>query len=455
MKRRDGVYLGLLGWLCTAMLAIFLFETAVTRQDYLSNNLALGNTPQSLITLLGIWTAATVYLCLELSKYLRSKSQPEKAVWLPVAVVLTTVAAAFAYVKPIAASDPRYYVAFGRQIVALGVNPYTTLIRESLGDPIVSLVTPMWIDNPCQYGPLSLIPFALGNLLSPQTEFFAICSTIRLLYLPMFVLLGVLFYRAWGWSRYAFALCVAVMANPLFLQLGLNSAHPEIWVLFFLLIVCLVMNKEKPVLTALVFSAACSTKIVPIVLIPPFLCWWYRKSPRQAAIFFAVFAVVHGTIYTLLDGADYPAVIQNQDRWINIRVTSGPVVRAFLALSFPPAEASRLGLYAFFVAGGAFCWAILRRKKLIDPYTITAVTLAILFFFRTYCNYWYTLWFWPFLWLAYRKERNAAISIASWTVLMLLGHGLGWAPRVWLYTAVFAHNLWLLWKEQTSLASSE
>lgn len=455
MHGRNNFHLGLIAWLTTAALAIYALDVTVRKEDYLSNNLSFGHQTHNFIFLIGLWTVGGIALTLQVARWeTTAKGSRRAAVGVLIAAVML-VAAVFAWIKPVTASDPRYYVAYGRQIV-LGINPYITLIRDCLYDPIIAHVTPMWINIPSLYGPLGLAPFALGNLLSPREEFFAICSTIRLLYLPAFALMGLLLYRAWDWSRWPLAFTVAVLANPIFLHIGLNSAHVEFPMMFWLLVVCFCMTTSRPALAALAFSAACSTKIVPIALIPVYLCWWFRKGLRQVATFLLIFVGVHGSFYLALNGADYPGVLAAPNGWNNLAVLGGPVIRTFLAMSFSEDDASRYALYGFFLFGGAFCLWLLRTKRVPNPYAVTSITLALLYFFRTTCTPWYTLWYWPFLWLAYRTERNVVISLATWTASLLVGRALGWTPMIWLFTFAYSHNLWLWWQErQQQLSEGE
>ncbi len=447
MKRRDSVYLGLLSWLSTAALAIYALDLSMTREDYLSNNPAIGIPSGNIILLLALWVAGGAFLATQLARRESDPKSQNRTLFLTTLGVLAVVAIVFAWVKPIAASDPRYYVAYGRQVV-MGLNPYTDLLRDYLNDPIMGLVTPMWVNSPCLYGPLGLAPFVAANLISPRDDFFLICSIIRLLYVPMLMLMGWFLYKSWSWSRYPFTFTFAVLGNPIFLHMALNCAHVEIWMMFWLLAVCLSMASDRPLLAALALTAACCTKIVPIVLIPVYLCWWFRKGIRQTLVFFLTFAVIHGSIYWALNGADYPGVLRSPNGWNNLAVTGGPVIRTFLAFSFSENDASRYALYGFFLVGGAFCLSILRSKREFNPYAVTSITLALLYFFRTTCTSWYTLWFWPFLWLAYRKERNTAISIVTWTASVLIARGIGWTGMIWLFTFAYSHNLWLLWKER-------
>ena len=446
----SNVWLGFLAWILTAILAIYVIDTAVTSQDYISANLALLTQPQVFMTLFGIWVAGTAYFLQQLAAAEAAKKTNRKLL-ITLAVGVFLVATAMAWIKPMTARDPTYYVAFGRQVAELKVNPYKTWLRECTTDPIIAQVPQMWFNTPCLYGPLMVAEFTLGNLLSPSEDLLTICSTLRLLYIPMVALFGLMLYRAWGWSRWPLTLTFAVLCNPIYLHLAVNSAHPEAWLVFFLLATCLSMMYDRPILAALCFSAACSTKIVPIVLIPVYLCWWLRKGWPQMGKFLTVFTLVHGSIYWFLDGADYPGVLMSaEEGWNPLRVTGGPVIRTFLALSFPEKTASRLALLGFFIVGGAFCLWLLRTKKpLPNAYAVTSITLALLYFFRTTCTAWYTLWFWPFLWLAYRNERNTAISLATWTVSVYLARGMGWSPMIWLFTFAYSHNLWLLWKERS------
>ena len=445
------VWLGFLVWISTAILAIYLIDHAVADQDYISGNLALLTQTHVFMTLFGIWLGGTAYFLRGLVSS-ESDGKLRRNFLLALAFGATLVAIAMAWIKPMTARDPSYYVAYGRQVAELKVNPYKTLLKDCTADPIIAQVPQMWFNTPCLYGPLMVAEFSLGNLLSPKEDFLTICSTLRLLYIPMVISLGVLLYRAWGWSRWPAALTFAVVCNPIYLHLAVNSAHPESWLFFFLLSTCLSMMYDKPILAALCFSAACSTKIVPIVLVPVYLCWWLRKGVTQATKFIFTFATVHGTLYWCLGWADYPGVLRGaEDGWNPLRVTAGPVIRTFLALSFSEKTASRLALLGFFIVGGALCLWLLRTKKTLpNAFAVTSITLASLYFFRTTCTAWYTLWYWPFLWLAYRNERNTAISLVTWTLSVYVARGLGWSAMIWLFTFAYSYNLWLLWKERSS-----
>lgn len=444
----SNVVLGFLAWLLTAALAIYVWEVSVTVEGYLSSNPFARLQPTVLLTLLATWLAGGAYFLHQVFRQEKAQGELSKPLRTTLVVGILLTMTAFAWVKPVTARDPCYYVAYGRQVVTLKVNPYKTLLQDCATDPVISQVAPMWFNTPCLYGPLSVGVFSLGNLLSPKEEIMAICSSIRLLYVPMLALLGLMLCRAWGWSRWPVTLTLAVICNPIFLHLALNSAHPEAWLLFWLLATCLAMTSERPVVAALCFSAACSTKIVPIVLIPVYLCWWFRKGMSNAAKFLLTYAAVHGSLYMALGGADYPGVLRSPDGWNPLSVTGGPVIRTFLAFSFSETASSRLALVGFFIFGGAFCLWLLKTRSLPNAYAVTSVTLALLYFFRTTCTAWYTLWFWPFLWLAYRKERHAAIALFTWTASVYVARELGWTLMIWTFTFTYSYNLWLLWKER-------
>ena len=65
---------------------------------------------------------------------------------------------------------------------------------------------------------------------------------------------------------------------------------------------------------------------------------------------------------------------------------------------------------------------------------------------RTYFQPWYTLWFWPLLWLDFGKDRDFFISHVGWTTVMLVSWLVGWESKGWFVggAAILAltHAVW-------------
>ena len=442
----EGVILGFVVWLFFGLLVCYVPDASVPDQAYTQSFQRAQ--PVTVSGLVSLWVLATVFFLYQLATYETAHRVLPRSLWVALLSGVLGISCYFALVKPLTSGDVLYYVVYGRLITEYGVSPYEHLPIEYARDPFLASVTPRYMEIPAFYGPVPVAQYALANWVSPREDMLTVCSTLRLLSVPLCAAVGYLFFLFWKGARRPATLTFAVVANPVFLYMGVNSAHSEIWILLGLLLACLGLERDRPVMSAIGMVIACSTKIVSLAFLPVIAVLWYRKRPSGMALGVLVFLAVHGTMYGLLKGADYPLVLEASKGLavMNMAIVGGPLVRFLLALSVPLKIAFGVGNVVFLFLLGWLCLWVFRGRCRLNPHGLTSLALAAMFFTRNYYQVWYIMWFWPSLWLAYRRERNVYIAVATWTLVMMLQ--LSWSWRIWAITAAYGHNVWLLWKEQ-------
>lgn len=317
-------------------------------------------------------------------------------------------------------TDPVDYVIRGRILTVHGGNPYTQVAADFPDDPFVAFGDAGWKRMPLPYGPLVAdvqgVVAGLVELMGlPPREglvvgllLFKLLFAVALLWTAM-LLRPVAEKLAPGRGEVAF---VAITWNPLLLFEGVVNAHNEP-----LLMVCLAAFVAAWVtslfaVATVALGLGVLTKIVPVVLLPPFvshafarrrlstvatgvallvpvlLLWWWRFFAVDGA--FDVFRRQAG----LQGGSFWWALSQVVAVDLDVLVRVG-----------------RLGVVAW-VAW--CCLQLLRRREPRELLFAVASSLCLLALFgAALFGPWYHLWWVPFALLLGRGYLYRAATFAS------------------------------------------
>lgn len=429
--------MGAVVYVVAALLALLLPELFISETEMLSGyGYGVLGVPR-IVGLLGLWTAA--YLFLLYQQWHRDDESPGPlATYWPVAVVIL----AAVWVKPVMSIDTLLYVGYGRQIFLYGLNPYKANLWQSVSDPMIALFPKTWFDLTAFYGPLALGLFTLAVLLGPARSIFGVVSLIKLMWVVPLVALAMVLYRRWSDHPKRDAMLLALLANPFLIFLVFVDGHPDmaLWVLMALA----AMNASRggTVAAALLWVAAASVKIVPVVAFPVMVLWLWQSNKLRAVQFAVCFGLIYAAIYAAVDGGEYPAVLGFTGKWQNLDAAN--VVPLALWPIFQDIELVRSGAALTFYGGSVAVGLAFLFGRLRSVYLGISLVLAIMFFTRGYFQPWHVIWFWPMLFLV--KEdglllmRLSAIFAVCGAVSMLYW----WWLNPWLYLAGYAASLVLI-----------
>lgn len=411
-------------YIAFGFVALLAPAVMITEQHLLQGQPFLGLSLSSLLGLQALWSVGYAIWVAELfQQETRGRLSPRVGGLLLLAVLPLSLLAA--WMRPILSVDPCYYVAYGRQVVEYGLNPYAVNLWASAQDPVISQVGTMWFDNIAFYGPLALGLYSLANLLTPTVSLYALTTTLKLLFVPFYgALIGLVWLR-WRTGARTWTMVAAVAANPVLLWYGLVDGHVDLVIVTFLALLGWSLQHDRPLLAALSLAAAASLKLVPIVVLPVVLGWWLHRSARHLAIFTAAFGGLYGGVYWAIGGGEYAGVVAFTHLWDNVYVAS-LVPRVLSLAGMENLEAIRQLSNGLFYLSVALLGLQTARGRFPDPFLPMGLALAALFFTRTYFQPWYTLWYWPLLWFASRRQEHALLSLALWTVTVLLVQLVPW-----------------------------
>lgn len=347
-----------------------------------------------------------------------------------------------AWCKPLLSVDTLYYVAYGRQLTILGVNPYEHNLYVSARDPLISQVSQMWFHNIAFYGPLALAMYSLPSLLLPAPTLLGLAVCLKFFWLPFYALLGWLALSYWRERPDRLARAVAITSSPALLWYGLVDGHVDIVIAFFLALTAYFLKENRPASSALSLAAAASLKIVGIVALPVCFCWWLNRSLKRTAIFSATFLSLYGGLYAAVNGGEYRAVIEFTKLWDNLEAANlVPRLLSHLPLALPQVQtASNLTFYATVACVGLLTW---RGWFGDDPALPMGWAMGALFLTRTYFQPWYSLWFWPLLWFSSKRPEDFSMQYYLWVLTVLAAWPLSWTWKGYLIGALALLSLLL------------
>ncbi|HIB66947.1 MAG TPA: hypothetical protein EYO33_17990 [Phycisphaerales bacterium] len=374
--------------------------------------------------LLSVWMVAAYWWTETLHK--AEERGPLTTDWKThLAFGLIPIAVLAAWCRPLLSVDTFYYVAYGRQLAVLGLNPYEVNLFASANDPIISQIGKMWFHNIAFYGPIALSLYAVPSLIVSSPTLLGLAVTLKFLWLPFYGLLGRLLYRYWEGCPDRLSRTIAVLAGPNLIWYGLVDGHVDLLIVTGLVATALLMKANRPALCALTLSAAASIKIVGIICLPVCFFWWLKHSRVSALRFSLIFVVVYGGLYLVVGGGEYLAVVEFTKLWDNL-------VAASLVPKLVGLVTSDLGLVikisnlTFYLGIALLCGLTWTGRFEQNPALVMGWAMGLLFLTRTYFQPWYTLWFWALLWIAAPTRKDFKVQYGLWSVTVIAAWLIPW-----------------------------
>ncbi|MCA9790884.1 MAG: DUF2029 domain-containing protein [Candidatus Eremiobacteraeota bacterium] len=420
----------LLGYLAVGFLTLLLPECSLSDAQVIDGRYATIDFLKTIFFTLLAWVAITAWWVHGFYKLKVKDSIPGE--WLGHALAgLVPLALLAAWCKPFLSVDTTYYVAYGRQLAVLGLNPYQVNLYASETDPIISQVSHMWFGTTALFGPVALALYAVPNLLVPNPQLLQLATVLKFLWLPFYFSLGALVLAHWSDDENRLTMALAVVANPILLWLGLVDGHVDILITLFMALTAYLMSKDRPEWSAVALSLAASLKLVAIVVLPVCFFWWLSQSVRKALRFSAVFVALYGGLYLAVRGGEYLAVIEFTKNWDNL-VAANLVPALLNRLHLELHQVQRYSNLVFYATVAAVCWPTWRGRFEKNPALPMGLAMGGLVLTRTYFQPWYTLWFWPLLWFACKDFKSFYQQLGLWTLTVLFTWFLPWTIKGYL-----------------------
>ena len=403
-------------YLIAASLAFLIPEQAIPHLGY-TDRLYYAEFPQYYVAvLLTLWSLATLPWLWRVYQKRPDASIP----WLVIPLLITAVFGAL--VRPPITHDVYYCMALGRQLVVHWVSPYQVELWASVNDPVIGSIAKTWFHQKALYGPLALGLFAIPNFIGPSWSALQLGAALKLIFLAPYAVLGRVLWQRWRTYPLRAVMILAVLGNPVFLFLTFVEGHVDIFMLVFLALAGWSLEKIDGFRSALYLCGAACIKFSAIVVTPICFCWLWYKNKRESGLFLASFLLLYGAIEAMIGFEDFRNAMELVKTTRNLSFAA-VVPRIIFTLGVgDPNVLPRICDLVFYLCIAGLCLSLLRGWSAKSPFCAIALGLAALCFTRTYFQPWYTLWFWPLLWLGSERPRTTLVSIAIWTVTMLTYH---------------------------------
>lgn len=209
-------------------------------------------------------------------------------------------------------------------------------------------------------------------------------------------------------------------------------------------------------LCGLCVGLSCQVKIIPVLLAPVFLFFWWQRGKAPA---FTLTAAATGLIGWLLPLIAIPGIfLKNVLGYSSIwgvwgvtyllRLTAAPALRGIAFATLTPAQATIItGLKIIVVAG---VLAVAWRRRAVEPagiFTTLALGWTVFFVFAPGFGVQYLVWLAPFfLFLSARwyAALTAASSVALFAFYTICAHGLPWDQAFLVQQAAERWTPWLV-----------
>lgn len=404
---------------------------------------------------LTVWTAFTCWWVWSCRTWRLNPGESAPREWgLHLLFGVLPLALVAAWCKPFLSADTTYYVCYGRQIAVHHLSPYKVNLYASMSDPLIAQVEGMWFEHIAFYGPVALLLYSIPSFVLSEPTIYALTSAIKFIWVPFYFAFGWVCFQYWdGESSDRFSKAMMLVANPIFIWHGLVDGHVDVLIALFLVLTALSMRKNRPASSAVALAVSASIKIVGIVSLPICFFWWLQRCRKQTLRFSLTFVGVYGTLYGLVGGGEYLAVVEFTKRWANLQAASlVPKILELFQLSI--ANIQLISNLTFYATVAVMCWLVWRGTFQDSPALAMACVMMALFFTRTYFQPWYTLWFWPLLWVACKNSRAYYGVVGIWTGLMLANWMTGWEWKGWLVCSGALVAFILSLRSQNSQAES-
>lgn len=329
--------------------------------------------------------------------------------------------------------DITYYIAYGRKLAILQLNPYATPIGDQAADPIVKQLSNVWFQMPCAYGPLALLVFAIVNLLSAANmiSLILMCKGIWL------ICYGALIWQtakvfSHGGMRFWRSATFALIGNPLMIWQMLIDGHVEVLVLIGLMMSWSFLQNRRWMLAGAFFAGACAVKM-PMVLLLPFLAIAILRGEhggrRAFGKFITPFSVLTILSLSLFGVSQFHAlrilsIIPSNPSLVPILVQRLYAMLGGQSLVNPPVPSSNsflmmnivfLSVYAFLLS------KVTRVPKTDSAMILGSIAISAFVATRYYHQPWYFLWCIPGLLFSISNFTSLFRSTMFVTIVFAIG----------------------------------
>lgn len=361
--------------------------------------------------------AFLVLLCLWMAIWHEVRRNQVKPYWI-VAVVAIAIGMAV-IVPPATSKDFNSYALYGRMVAEYEASPYTHEPVDFAGDAWFPRTSYFWSDSPSVYGPVftavsaGIMTVAETSVLKARLSF----QSLAALALIGSVLLAA---RRIGKTR-AMAL---IGLNPLLLTFGVNDAHCDVLIGFFVLAAVLSLERRRFLVTGVLLALAASVKIAVLPALAGAFVWIafrddiVQNKIRNAAQFAAGSLVTLVGLLLLAGGMDALSPLSDATGrhtrfsfWNPLHdLITNNTAASLPTHSTADVTVSLLASATVALVGIAL---ILRHRKDVNAVIVVVVGLVTYQLLGAYVLSWYAAWSLPAL----------ALASGSRTFLLAMAHG--------------------------------
>ncbi len=390
------------------------------------------------------------------------ESQKRYSVQLHYCVVgLVMVGAFFAVLSiPLGTGDIYYYIAYGRKLGILGLDPYLPL-NEALFDPLIQQAGDYWMHIPANYGPSAILLFAALNFMAVP-EMSSLLLVFKLFWLLVFFAFMAISYRLFqSKGEYPATRWLLLCANPVTWRLLLSDTHMEMLIITVAALCLMAAYRQAWLTLGLLLGVISSIKLIMLVLVPFFV--WYALRKREedswrpgilrALKVGGLFLAYILPLYVYFKGADILPLIEFSAKYnampqiipdaIN-HLLQFPLMVQFFHNDYAYVKLLSnltllIGLIALF---GHF--ALSRRPQSL-PMAMASAMLLLLFTL-TWCHPWYILWSAFFL-IAGAAERRGVLLAGAFYSLYGFSNYASVHFIFALLVSLGLYSFWKLWND--------
>jgi len=374
-------------------------------------------------------TAFLVILCCWGVMWHEVARQRTKPYWIVAAAAIAIFLALI--VAPATSKDFNSYALYGRMVAKYDASPYTHEPVDFAADPWFTRTSYFWTDSPSVYGPV-FTGLSAGVMEVADTS--VLKARLGFQGLAALSLVGciALASRRIGWPRAA----IIVGCNPLLLTFGVNDAHCDVLIGFFVLAAVLALERRWYFAGGVLLALAASVKIAALPAVGGALFWiaWREggvcNNSKKIASFFIGVVLAMGALLLAAGGSDALTPLRDATgRHTRFSVWNPlhQLITNHSAQSLPTHATadnviSMCASVVVVVIGLALMW---RHRKDTNAVVAVVVGLVVYQFFGAYVLSWYAAWSLPALALA-AGSRTSVVAMAhgSWVaVAYFSGYG--------------------------------
>jgi uncharacterized membrane protein len=331
------------------------------------------------------------------------------------------LAVAFA---PSTSKDVNSYALYGRMVATYEASPYTHLPIDFAADPWFGRTSWFWSDSPSVYGPV-FTSLSAGIMSVAGTS--ELTARLGFQGLAALALLGSVLAASTRLG--APRAMVLIGLNPVLLTFGVNDAHCDVLIGFFVLAAVLSLMRREYLIGGVLLAFAASVKIAVLPAVAGAFVWIafrhqsVRSRLRDLVRFSIGFIVVFVGLLLAFGGADALAPLLDATGrhtrfsfWNPLHdIITNNSAAALPMRSTADAVVSVLASATVALVGITLIW---RHRNDVEPVVAVAVGLVVYQLFGAYVLSWYAAWSLPTLALMSGSRSHVlAMAHASWVAI--------------------------------------